>query len=155
MIKNAQIFLLILLISSCQVKYIKADKNIIYNIASVNNNVCKKLKGGVVLYAIFVDSKYTGIWTQYDMNSTIDSMKTAVNWIEGEAKKNGINLSIEINYHRNKKIIPIASNLQKKTLSATLFGTNGIKNVDRWADKIAKEALKPYCKLQKPRNYCS
>ncbi|MDF1675404.1 MAG: hypothetical protein P1U44_06765 [Vicingaceae bacterium] len=138
------IFLTILLSFSCQVKYIKADKNMIYHIASVNNNVCKKLKGDVILYAIFVDSKYTGIWTQYDMSSTIDSIKLATKWIEKEAMKNGINLSIKIDYHRNKKIIPIATNFQRRTLSGTLFGSNGIKNVDRWADKVAKEALKPY-----------
>ena len=145
MIKKVVIIFLILFIHfSCQFRYIKADKNMIYHIASVNNNVCKKLKGDVVLYAIFVDSKYTGIWTQYDMNSTIDSIKLATKWIEKEAKKNGINLSIKIDYHRNKKIIPIATNFQRKTLSGTLFGTSGIKNVDRWADKVAKEALKPY-----------
>ncbi len=138
------IFLTILISHSCQVKYIKADKNMIYHIASVNNNVCKKLKGEVVLYAIFVDSKYTGIWTQYDMSSTIDSIKLATKWIEKEAVKNGISLSIKIDYHRNKKIIPIATNFQRRTLSGTLFGSNGIKNVDRWADKVAKEALKPY-----------
>ncbi len=136
------ILLVISLLSSCGVRFIKADKNIIYHIDTVNNNVCKKLKGKVVLYAIFVDSKYTGIWTQYDINSTLDSISKAMRWIEEQAKKNGVDLSIQVEYHKNKKLIPIEANFSKKTLSATLFGLNGVRNVDRWADKIAKEALK-------------
>lgn len=144
MIKKVLILFLILFIYSCHVRYIKSDKNTIYHIGSVNNNVCKKLKEEVVLYAIFVDSKYTGKWTEYDINSTLDSMKTAINWIEGEANKNGINLTIKLDYHKNKKIIPIDCNFQRKTLSGTLFPSGGIRNVDRWADKIAKEALKSY-----------
>ena len=68
----------------------------------------------------------------------------ATNWIEKQAKKEGIKLNIKIDYHQNKKTIPLAANFSKRTLSGTLFGSNGIKNVDRWADKIAKYALKSY-----------
>jgi hypothetical protein len=138
------ILTLSVLILSCHTKKIKTEKDMVYHIASVNNNVCKKLIGNVVLYAIFVDSKYTGIWTEYDINSTIDSIKLASNWIEHEAKKNGITLSIQLDYHSNNNIIPIEANLTRKTLSATVLGVNGIKLLDTWADKIAKEATKTY-----------
>lgn len=119
------------------------------HIATVNNNVCKKLKGKVVLYAIFVDSKYTNSWSQYDIESTLDSISKAKNWIEDQAKLNNISLEIELDYHQDdKKIIPIEGKLPRKTLSASLFTTTGIstKNIDKWADKIGNTALKIYGK---------
>ena len=122
----------------------KADKNAIHHIPSVNNNVCKTLRENVVLYAIFVDTKYTCSWTEYDMESTLDSARKAMNWIEKQAKAEDIKLNIAVDFHKNGKAIPIASNFSRRTLSGTLFYSNGIRNVDRWADKIAKEALRPY-----------
>ena len=142
--KKIILIALVFLVNSCQVRYIKADKNAIHHISTVNNNVCKTLKNEVIFYAIFVDSKYTGIWTEYDISSTLDSVRTAIKWIEEQAKKEGVNLHIKLDYHQNKKTIPIASNFQRRTLSGTLFYSNGIRNVDRWADKVAKIALKSY-----------
>lgn len=144
MIKKVLILLLVLFSNSCKVNYIKADKNIIYHIASVDNNVCKKLNGNVLLYSVFVDSKSTGVWTKHDIFSTLDSINSALRWVEKQAQKNGISLSINLDYHQNGKVIPLAANFQKKTLSGTLFSQNGIKAVDKWADQIAKEALKVY-----------
>ena len=118
-------------------------KNQEFHIATVNNNVCKRLYGDIVLYAIFVDSRYTNPWSAHDIYSTLDSIKTAVKWIEGQAKSEGVKLNIHVDYHRdNDKIIPIEANLTRKTLSATLLAVNGVKSVDRWADKIGKEAIK-------------
>ena len=115
------------------------------HIASVNNNVCKKLVGDVVLYAIFVDSKYTNPWTEYDIYSTIDSIQKAMCWIEEKSIAAGIPLNITIDYHQdNNTIVPIANNLSKKTLSATLFAPYGVRNIDRWADKIGNSALKTF-----------
>jgi hypothetical protein len=42
----------------------------------------KKLKGNVVIYAIFVDSKYTNPWSKYDIETTLDSIRTATKWLE-------------------------------------------------------------------------
>jgi hypothetical protein len=47
--------------SSCNFHLIK---NGTYRIPTVDNNVCKKLNGNVVLYAIFVDTRYTQPWTE-------------------------------------------------------------------------------------------
>ncbi len=114
-----------------------------FRIATVDNNVCKKLIGKVVLYAIFVDTKGTQAWTNYDIQSTLDSIETAKEWIENRAFENGIPLNIEVQYHQNKKIIPIANNFPNKTLYGTLFSpvaSVGIGKLDRWADRIAKTA---------------
>ena len=114
--------------------------------ASLNNNVCKTLNGKVVIYAIFVDSKYTNPWSTYDIESTLDSIQTAINWIENEAKNDSISLDISLAYHSTSQgRIPIKSDFSKKTLSATLYKRpqwSGVKDIYKWADKIAIEAGK-------------
>ena len=116
------------------------------NYPSVNNNVCKKLTGNVVLYAIFVDSKYTNPWSTYDIKSTMDSIHTAMEWIEQKAKEDSIFLNISLDYHITPHgRIPIKGDLSKKTLSATLYKRplwSGIRDIYRWADKIAATAGK-------------
>lgn len=53
-----------------------------YYISTVDNNVCKKLSGDVLLYAIFVDSRYTQPWSAYDIQSTLYSIQEMKGWIE-------------------------------------------------------------------------
>jgi hypothetical protein len=97
----------------------------------------------VILYAIFVDSRYTHPWSAYDINSTLDSMHKSVNWIEKNAAENNIPLQIEIVCHKNGTTIPIVNNFSDKTLYSTLFSptlTFGIPKVDRWSDRVARTA---------------
>lgn len=113
------------------------------SVSTVNNNVCKKLIGKVVLYAIFVDTKETHPWTAYDINTTLDSIKKATLWITDKAKENNIDISVAIKYHENKGVIPISQNLYEETLSRTLFYPNivaGIENLDDWSNAIARKA---------------
>lgn len=114
--------------------------------SSKENNVCKTLQGKVVVYAIFVDSKYTKPWTEFDINSTLDSIKAGMNWVRQQARQNNIDLNIEIDYHKTiKGTVPIYNDFSKKSLSATLFKIplySGIKDIYRWADKVAAEAGK-------------
>lgn len=112
-------------------------------IATVDNNVCKKLTGDVVLYAIFVDSRYTQPWSEYDIRSTLDSINKAAKWIEKQASENGIGVHIKVVNHENRRVIPISADLANKTLSGTIFSpvpAVGIPKVDRWADRVAKTA---------------
>lgn len=130
---------------SCTAIYIRKKQEV--HIPTVNNNVCKKLTGEVVLYAIFVDSKYTGPWSAYDIRSTLDSVHIATQWIEKQAAKAGIKLNIKVDYYQDdKSVVPIEQSLTRKTLSATILGPGGIKNTDKWADKIGKTALGIYGK---------
>ena len=64
--------------------------------ASVNNNVCRRLTGKVVVYAVFVDSKETKPWTDYDIKSTLDSLRKGMDWLELQAQKDSIPLEIQI-----------------------------------------------------------
>jgi|GEM_PF-429430 len=112
-------------------------------IATVNNNVCKKLRGKVVLYAIFVDTRYTQPWTEYDILSTLDSINRAARWLEVEAGARGVYLQIEVQNFHNGKIIPLVNDFPNRTLSGTLFSPSvfvGIPKLDRWANAIAKKA---------------
>ena len=136
LIAGAFIFLL-----SCSRKFYRAKAT--RQIPSVNNNVCKRLVGKVVLYAIFVDSRYTHPWTAYDISSTLDSIKKAMAWVTVKGKENNIDFSIEIKYYQNKDTIPIVQNLFENTLYSTLFAPgliDGIDNLDFWANNIAKKA---------------
>jgi hypothetical protein len=115
------------------------------HLASVDNNVCKRLTGSVIIYAIFVDTKESKPWSEYDITSTLDSLNKAVEWISQKAKENNILVNIRVIHHSKNSKIPIASDLPKKTLSATLFqqnSTSGISAIHKWTDKIAAVAGK-------------
>jgi len=81
-----------LLFSACRIFYGNYQNEA--HVATVNNNVCKKLTQEVVLYAIFVDSRYTNPWTSYDISSTTDSINKAIYWIEKQAGKRNVFLKI-------------------------------------------------------------
>ena len=106
------------------------------------NNVCKVLKDTVTLYAIFVDSKYTNPWSDFDIQSTLDSINKAAQWLEQEAAQNGKHLVVIVAWHENSSgKIPIAGKLYKKTLVPTMaYGKNPPKHLNKWADAIAKKA---------------
>ncbi|MBN2610383.1 MAG: hypothetical protein JXB00_02400 [Bacteroidales bacterium] len=138
-------FIIVLMISCSVINFQSADKDLVYRIPTVNNNVCKTLRGHVILYAIFVDSKETKPWTEYDIFSAMDSVNSAINWIEEQALQDSIFLNIDLVCHENEGVIPIDNKLARKNLTPTLFGqssASGIKSVDKWADMIAKTAAK-------------
>jgi len=141
----------IFIIASCTVLPKKRIVNQVYYIPTVKNNVCKTLKGDVVLYAIFVDTKFHQPWTKHEINSTLDSVNHAMNWIMTEAEKRGVELNIIVKYHSKSKVVPITNNLPKQTIGATAgltfvshkgYEPGGIKNLDKWADKVASLAIK-------------
>jgi hypothetical protein len=133
--------LIVLTFCSCSKKFYRAKGS--QQIATVNNNVCKKLVGKVVLYAIFVDSRYTHPWTAYDISSTLDSVRKAMTWVTTKAKENNVDVSIEITFHQKDNTIPIAQNLSENSLYETLFADgiiDGIDNLNFWANSVAKKA---------------
>jgi hypothetical protein len=90
-----------------------------------------------------VDTRYTQPWSEYDITSTLDSIKKAVTWLEKLAKENDIILDIDVKYHQNGKAIPLVNNFPDKTLSGTLFSpvpSVGVPKLDRWSDRIARAA---------------
>ena len=143
MIKKSPVFILIVAFFFCNSCYTPSNLKTV-GFPSVNNNVCKKLKGNVVIYAIFVDSKYTNPWSKYDIETTLDSIRTATKWLEEKALEDSVFLNIKIDYHVTAQgKVPIKNDLSKKTLSNTLYKKplwSGVKDIYRWADKIASVA---------------
>lgn len=105
------------------------------------NNVCKDLKNNVLVYFVFVDSKETAPWSEYDIKSTIDSIHTAVQWIESQAQTRGVSLNIEIDYYIGTTFSTIRRNLPFGSVEKSISTPNykkGIIGLNSWADNIAK-----------------
>ena len=105
-------------------------------------NVCKNLTNDVLVYLIFVDSKETTLWTEFDIYSTLDSLALAVKWLQEQAAKHGIILKVKTDYYIGefatiKKSLPQGS--VQKSLNEPNIRT-GIKEINNWADYIAKRA---------------
>ncbi|HEC43886.1 MAG TPA: hypothetical protein ENI20_13780 [Bacteroides sp.] len=108
-----------------------------------NTNVCKDLKGEVLLYFMFIDSKYTTPWTEFDIQSTIDSIRTAINWLHIQARDNNIPLNIIADFYIGPEYTTISRNLPGPTVLESVTEPNSAKvreNIKRWSDGVAKIA---------------
>jgi hypothetical protein len=106
------------------------------------NNVCKDLKNDILVYFVFVDSKITSPWTEFDIRTTLDSMETALRWIEEQAKLNGVPLSILSDYYIGQGYTTIRKNLPSETLIKSVNTPNqrkGFEALNQWSDYIAKK----------------
>jgi len=63
-----------------------------------DHNVCKKLTGDVLIYAIFVDTETGAGWTNFDIETTLDSLKIVKAWLEERAKDNEVKLRVKIDH---------------------------------------------------------
>ncbi len=105
-------------------------------------NVCKDLKNDILVYFVFVDSKITSPWTEFDIRSTLDSMKTALRWIEEQAKQNGIPLNIISDYYIGQGYTTVRKNLPFESVIKSVNTPNqhkGFEGLNQWADYIAKK----------------
>jgi hypothetical protein len=106
------------------------------------NNVCKDLKNDVLIYFVFVDTKTTSPWTEFDIRSTIDSMDVAVAWLEKQAQNNNINLRIKTDYYIGKEFATITRNLPFGTVNMSITEPNfktGLVAINKWADNLSKK----------------
>lgn len=111
--------------------------------AGMHKNVCKDLKHDVLLYFIFVDSKTTAPWTEFDIKSTLDSVGVAVRWLLQQAQLNNIPLNIKTDYFIGNEYSTISRNLPGGTIEKTATTPNlkkGMQNLNDWADQIARKA---------------
>jgi len=108
-------------------------------------NVCKDMKGDVLLYFMFIDSKYTTPWTEYDIQSTIDSVRAAINWLHLQARENDIRLNIMADFYIGPEYTTISRNLPEATVKASITESKPSKtreNMKRWSDYAAQTAGK-------------
>ena len=104
------------------------------------NNVCKDLKGDVLLYFVFVDTKTTSPWTEFDIRSTIDSMDVAINWLEKQADNNKVDLVIKTDYYIGKDFATLTRNLPYGTVKESISKPNfktGLLTINKWADNLS------------------
>jgi hypothetical protein len=109
------------------------------HVATVDNNVCKRLRGKVVIYGVFVDSKIGGVWSTHDIRSTLDSVGVAADWIMSQARTKGVDLDIVVASHEKGGVVPVRSELGRGGLSGMLHGVNPSTSLDRWADKACRQ----------------
>lgn len=135
-------FLKLTLISACLI-FISGFSNqkVDYRLGRYNN-VCKDLKNDVLIYYVFVDTKTTSPWTEFDIRSTIDSMDVAVNWLEKQAENNKVNLHIKTDYYIGKEFATITRNLPLGTVKESISQPNlktGLEQINKWADNLSKK----------------
>ena len=110
----------------------------------MDRNVCKKMRGDVLFYAIFVDTKSTKTFSEDDVRNCVDTLSYAAKWLEAQAKIAYIPLKIKVSFMKNIRAIP--KDLPYKTLKETMAsidpeaGGNGITNINKWADDVCKLA---------------
>lgn len=107
----------------------------------MHKNVCKDLKDNVLVYFIFVDSKVTSPWTEFDIQSTLDSIETAITWIEEQAAGNEIQLNIITDYFIGEEYTTVRKNLPYQTVrksATTPSFSKGLAELNKWADNIAR-----------------
>ncbi len=103
----------------------------------------KTCRGDVLLYFVFIDSKYTAPWTEYDIQSTIDSVRTAITWLHTKARSNKIPLNIKVDFYIGPEFTTIARNLPEATVNESVTIPNMRKakeNLNRWSDAVSKIA---------------
>ncbi len=108
-----------------------------------NNNVCKELTGEILVYFIFVDSKETSPWTEFDIQSTIDSLDIAIRWMENQARQRSKYLKIKTDYYIGNEFTTITKNLPNGSVIASATEPNlktGLNELNKWADNIARSA---------------
>lgn len=105
------------------------------------NNVCKDLKSDVLLYFVFIDTRTTLPWTEFDILTTIDSIHVAERWIEEKAKEANIDLNIKTDYYIGNEFTTINKNLPRKTINECISDPNykkGVYSLNKWADMVSK-----------------
>ena len=109
--------------------------------AGRHNNVCKDLKNDVLLYFVFVDTRTTSPWTEFDILSTIDSIQVAARWLESQAERYEIALNVKTDYYIGDEFATIQRNLPKNSVKETVEDQNllnGMESLSRWGDYVSK-----------------
>jgi len=113
-----------------------------YHYPTKNQNVCGFLKERVVVYSVFVDVNSVHPWSLYDINSTTDSIKRAVEWIESQATSAGVKLDIDAVSHKhgNKFSLRESSNPNLQLELEDVYGERrkNLRNLTNWSDDISK-----------------
>ncbi|MFT5822974.1 MAG: hypothetical protein ACI8ZM_004231 [Crocinitomix sp.] len=140
MCKSNLIPIILLLFSSCSLYSAGPEDQLS---TSRNRNVCGHLKDSVILYAIFIDINELHPFTQYDIQSTMDSVQKACNWIQKQADTNQITLSIKPVLHKTRGKYSFYERRALTHLSLNQIGSKKRRHYNQlmdWADKVSRYA---------------
>lgn len=110
-----------------------------------NRNVCKHLNDSAVIYAIFVDADQYHPWSEFDINSTLDSIKKAAHWIENKAIESKEKLNINVINHVKRKKLSFSEGQARTLYSLDLtfnkrWRRRASRHHDYWLYRISKYA---------------
>ncbi|MCP4312504.1 MAG: hypothetical protein GY790_14665 [Bacteroidetes bacterium] len=109
--------------------------------AGRHNNVCKALQHDVLLYFVFIDTRSTYPWSEFDILTTIDSIQVAIRWLVKEAEEHNIPLHIKTDFYIGDEFTTIQKNLPRNSVDETIRELklfDGMKSLSRWGDNISK-----------------
>lgn len=116
-----------------------------------NYNLCKILKGDVLVYPVFVEEKRGIPWLAEEKQAYLDSLTVATNWITAQAKKNGVEVSFQnVAHPKNSQ-----SGLSGKSIDGTYSQIEtvlGVAKLNKHYDAVCKKQYRyiPKTKLAKP-----
>ncbi|MBU0487629.1 MAG: hypothetical protein KKA07_14900 [Bacteroidetes bacterium] len=103
-----------------------------------NNNVCKKLTGNVLVYIMWAETRESYSWTDYDLHTTLDSIRRATRWVEAKAAEQGVNLKIVLEDYRNDTLKSVYQSM--KGMRRVMSKTEGIDIMNKWGDRVIRRA---------------
>jgi hypothetical protein len=106
-----------------------------------NKNICKEMKGKVLIYMVFVDTKNNDVWTDFDIKTAFESSGTVSDWLMANAKKRNVQMEIDIKYFQSGKTKTVVNNLPGKTIQSSIsFPTKGMGSwrINKWSDSVAR-----------------
>lgn len=128
--------------TNCSRFFHKSDVDLRFGI---DNNACKKMQGKTLIYLIFVDTKTTKPWSNFDLKSAVDSVKKTSYWLQKQSGANNQDLKIQVDYFGSKsKTKTIARELPKASIYESLDGATvsaGINKLNKYADDVCKKVL--------------
>lgn len=111
-----------------------------------NRNTCKFMTDSVLVYAIFVDVDSYHPWTEFDIRSTMDSLKKATNWLQSQAGNYSHSVQFEPVQYKDGGRLTIYERSVKVNLSHEQAfireRKSRFKKWISWSDAIAKKAGK-------------
>lgn len=137
----------LIMLSACSIGFYRGGTSEKYyeHVATTRDrNVCKHLKDSVIIYAVFVDVDQFHPWTVYDIESTLDSINKASNWITSQGDSIGKNVKISVvNHQQGSKYSFHEKKARVSPLNLGYLGSSKRKHsnhVENWANVISKYA---------------
>jgi len=112
-----------------------------------NHNVCKKLKGKVLLYVVWVETRNSTKWSDFELNTTVEALKTSIGWLQDQAGHEGVDLVFQFDASFNDSVSSVYQKLGGTVPSFT-ESDEGLLKIDKWTDKIVKVSSGRKSKLE-------